>query len=113
MRSEKPSEKSSNDSRATKLLFIEHLAQGLQAMELGKLQMNATAYRLYARRLREATAGFPEAKLAARLARSLPAVADALAMRFFDTHGILPGPEGEAVRRVAQEALLRLRVRVV
>ena len=109
MRSAKPRD----PSRATKLLFIAHLAEGLQAMELGKVRMNATAYRLYARRLREATAGYPEVNLAAKLSRSHPAVADALAVRFFNTHGTLPGVEGAAIREVADAVLHRLRTRVV
>jgi hypothetical protein len=108
VRSAKPRE----PAKTTKLLFIEHLAEGLRAMELGKVQMNATAYRLYARRLRDATAGLAEAKLAAKLSRVHPAVADALATRFFNTHGTLPGIQGEAIRDMADAILRRLRARV-
>lgn len=92
-----------------KHLFIEHLAQQLEAMEQGRAPMRPVAYRLYARRLREAMAGYPEARLAAGLGGSHPAVAEALAVRFFDTHGFLPGTGKRAARSLAEQVLARLR----
>jgi len=93
----------------TRRLYIEHLAERLEQMELGIAPMKAIAYRLFARRLREAMVGFPEGQLAARLSRQSSAVIDALAMRFFDTHGSLPADEGEAVRCEADRLLRRVR----
>lgn len=92
-----------------KHLFIEHLAGQLEAMEQGRAPMKAVAYRLFSRRLREAMAGYPEARLAASLAGPHPAVADALAVRFFDTHGFLPGPRALSARTIAAEAFERMR----
>ena len=51
----------------SKRLFIEDLAKRLEAMERSETRINPVAYRLYARRLREATAGYPEALLRAQL----------------------------------------------
>ncbi len=90
-------------------LYIEHLAKRLEQMEHGITPMRAIAYRLFARRLREALAGFPEAKLVAALSRQSSAVSDVLAARFFDVHGWLPSPDGEAVRSIADRLLGRVR----
>jgi hypothetical protein len=90
-------------------LYIEHLAQRLEQMELGIAPMKSIAYRLFARRLRQAMAGFPEAQLIATLSRKSSAVSDALAMRFFDVHGWLPTPEGQAVRDLADLLLAPMR----
>ncbi|WP_119156178.1 hypothetical protein [Caldimonas tepidiphila] len=92
-----------------KHLFIEHLAQQLEAMEQGRAPVKAVAYRLFSRRLRQAMAGYPETRLAASLAGPHPAVAEGLAVRFFDTHGRLPGPGGRAAQEIAAELLARLR----
>jgi hypothetical protein len=90
-------------------LYIEHLAKRIEQMEHGVTPMRAIAYRLFARRLREALAGLPEARLMAALSRESSAVSDALAMRFFDAHGRLPSPEGETVRGVADRLFGRVR----
>lgn len=94
-----------------KQLYIEHLAQRLQAMEAGDVPIAPIAYRLYARRLRAAAAGCPEQRLTRRLAQSHPAVAEMLAVRHFDEHGVLPGAAGSAARPVADALLRRLRTR--
>ncbi len=91
----------------SKRLFIEDLAKRLEAMERGETQINPVAYRLYARRLREATAGYPEALLRAQLGAAHHAVLHVLARRHFDTHGEFPGAEGAAVRREADRVLRR------
>lgn len=91
-----------------KHLYIEHLAQGLEAMASGRQRLNPVAYRLFARRLREAMAGYPEAQLVAGLARRHAVVAETLADRHFDNHGRLPGPQGPALQRQAGEILARL-----
>jgi hypothetical protein len=93
----------------TRRLYIEHLAGRLEQMELGATPMKAIAYRLFARRLREAMAGFPETHLIEGLSRQSSVVTDALAVRFFDVHGWLPAPEGEAVRSAADLLLCRVR----
>ena len=92
-----------------KHLFIEHLAERLEQMEAGIAPMKAIAYRLYARRLREALAGYPPARLASGLARRYAAVAEAVAVRHFDTHGVLPGPRANQSRSLADAALQRMR----
>jgi hypothetical protein len=93
----------------TRRLYIEHLAERLEQMERGIAPMKAIAYRLFARRLREAMAGFPEAQLVARLSRNRTVVTDALAIRFFDVHGRLPAPDGEAAQGAADRLFVRMR----
>ena len=92
-----------------RLLYIEHLAQRLQAMEAGEVPIAPIAYRLYARRLRAAAAGCPERSLASRLAAAPPAVAEILAVRYFDEHGMLPGAGACEAHRTADALLRRLR----
>ena len=91
----------------SKRLFIEDLARRLEAMERGETPVNPIAYRLYARRLREATAGYPEALLRAQLGGAHHAVLHVLARRHFDAHGEFAGAEGAAVRQAAERALRR------
>jgi hypothetical protein len=98
---------SPDSSLASKRLYIAHLAQRLDAMERGYAAVQPLAYRLYARRLQEAMAGYPEGRLAKALSASHPAVADALANRHFATHGSFVG--GSAANRSAQRLLQRLR----
>ena len=90
-------------------LYIDHLAERLEKMEHGITPMKAIAYRVFARRLREAMAGFPETQLVARLSGNRTVVTDALAMRFFDVHGRLPAPDGEAVQNAAHRLLASMR----
>jgi hypothetical protein len=104
-----PAKRSVDPALESKHLFIAHLAERLQAMDLGRLPMQPRAYRLCARRLREAMAGYPEAHLASRLATSHPAVAELLVNRSFDTHGVLPGVHSQKVNRLAQQTLQRMR----
>jgi hypothetical protein len=92
-----------------RLLYIEHLAQRLQAMEAGEVPIAPIAYRLYARRLRTAVAGCSEQNLATRLAGARTAVAETLAVRHFDEHGMLPGAGASEARGTADALLRRLR----
>ncbi len=94
-----------------KRLFIADLAGRLEAMERHEDPMNPVAYRLYARRLREATAGYPDALLRAQLGAAHRAVLQVLEGRYFDEHGAFPGPQGPAARRAAHALLRRLRAR--
>jgi hypothetical protein len=87
-------------------LYIDHLAAMLQKMDSGRLPMQALAYRLFAKRLREALAGLPER------GDARPAVVQATqANRFFDQTGRLPGIGGAAAQRIAQAAIERARRR--
>ncbi len=104
-----PTKKPVDPALETKHLFIAHLAERLQAMERGHAPLQPRAYRLCARRLREAMAGYPESQLTARLAGSHPAVAELLANRSFDSHGVLQGLHWQKVHRLARQALLRMR----
>ena len=91
----------------SKRLFIEDLARRIEAMERSETQINPVAYRLYARRLREATAGYPEALLRAQLGGAHHAVLHVLARRHFDAHGRFPGADGAAAQREADRVLRR------
>lgn len=90
-------------------LYIEHLAQAIQAKESGRITLCPTAYRLCAKRLKKATAGFPETGLSQTLGISHSAVADVLEDRYFETTGRLPGPGSRAVKATADQFLARLR----
>lgn len=92
---------------ASKHYFIEHLAQQIEAMEAGRAELQPTAYRLYTRRLRAALAGYPPARLARSLAVQHPCVAHAMAERFFDVHGLFPGPHGIGARNEARKLIAR------
>jgi hypothetical protein len=92
-----------------KALFIEHLAERIESMERGRMPLRPVAYRLYARRLREAMAGVPESRLFASLAAGHRTVADVLAVRHFDTHGWLPGLGAQQARAAVERLLRRLR----
>ncbi len=91
----------------SKRLFIEDLARRVEAMERSGRPIHPVAYRLYARRLREAMAGYPEALLRVQLGGAHPAVLHALARRHFDAHGEFPGADGAAARHEAERALRR------
>ena len=105
-----PSRSTVDPSLQSKHLFISHLAARLDAMERGALPLTAAAYRLYARRLREATAGYPEAQLVARLGKRHPVIVETSDNRHFDTYGHLPGPAGLQARAAAEALFERLAV---
>ena len=92
----------------SKHLYIVHLAGRLEAMELRRAPLNPIAYRVYAKRLRKATAGYPESKLVTNLSGSFPAVMEALSNRFFETHGLLPGADASSVAQAADQLFRRL-----
>lgn len=96
------------DPLVSRRLYIAHLATSLERMESGLQPMHPVAYRLFARRLKAATAGYPEARLADHLGADHPAVEELLAQRHFDVHGRLPGAGAAQACRAAQALLRRL-----
>jgi hypothetical protein len=92
-------------------LYIRHLAQALQAKETGRITLCPTAYRLCARRLRVATAGYPESDLAHTLGITHSAVSDALEDHFFEVTGCLPGAGSRRVKLAADRLISSLRLR--
>lgn len=94
---------------ASRRLYIEHLARAIEAKESGRITLCPTAYRLCAKRLHTATAGFPEAELARTLGVAHSAVADVMENRYFESRGHLPGPGARAVRQRAEALLESLR----
>ena len=90
----------------SKRLYIADLAERLEAMESGKIAMSAVAYRLFARRMKTAIAGYPAGLLAAQLGRSHPAVMQAIEERQFEAEGMLTG-RGSGRALVAAQSLLR------
>ena len=75
-----------------KQLFIEHLASELQAMEMGRVPMNALRYRVHARMLRKALAGASTPALLDRRGGAHPQVVHVLSNRFFEDTGHLLQP---------------------
>ena len=100
---------SNHSSTDIKHLFIQHLAERLEQMECAAVPMQPLAYRLYARRLREALAGYPVSRQRGPLAQRYTAVSEALASRHFDSHGWLPGGNAVHARAIAELALIRMR----
>ena len=96
------------DIPRSRQLYIAHLAHRIDAMERGRVPLDAVAYRLWSRRLREALAGCSEPALARGLGIVHPAVRDALEQRHFAVFGVLPGTRGRAAARVANQLLKQL-----
>lgn len=96
----------------SKRLYIADLARRQSEMESGRLPMDALGYRVVAKRLREALAGFPEPTLYAGFAEmrsSLqPVLEEVLETRHFDHHGRLHGPLADACRAEANALLATL-----
>lgn len=89
-----------------KRLYIADLAGRLEAMENGRMAMNALAYRLYAKRMAAAMNGYPPGLLAAQLGRIHPSVLQAIENRQFEVDGVFAGPRAKGAGLVAT-ALLR------
>jgi hypothetical protein len=80
----------------SKQLFIEHLAGELQAMEVGRVPMNALRYRVHAKMLRKALLGATTPQLLERQGGAHPQVVHALSNRFFEETGHLLQPNATA-----------------
>jgi hypothetical protein len=80
----------------SKQLFIEHLAGELQAMEVGRVPMNALRYRVHAKMLRKALVGHATPSLLERQGGAHPQVVHALSNRFFEDTGHLLQPNATA-----------------
>lgn len=83
-----------------KRLYIADLAARLEAMENGRVAMNALAYRLYAKRMATAMEGYPSGLLAAQLGRAHPCVMQAIENRRFEADGAAGGPRGKGAADV-------------
>ncbi|MET0382382.1 MAG: hypothetical protein ABW032_03065 [Burkholderiaceae bacterium] len=80
----------------SKQLFIEHLASELQAMEVGRVPMNPLRYRVHAKALSKALAGYSTPAMLTRQGGAHPQVVHALANRFFEETGHLLQPNAVA-----------------
>jgi hypothetical protein len=96
---------------ADKRLYIADLVRRIAEMELGAAPMHALAYRVVAKRLHQAAAGFPEAALAGTFGRFNPQVAEVLENRHFDVYGLLPGSRARDCQALAYELFISLGVR--
>ena len=92
---------------ASKHLYIEHIARQLDAMDEGRIGLQPVAYRLYAKRLRAALAGYPPAQLARGLAREHASVMHALDERHYDLHGTFPGRGAATAREATRRIIAR------
>ena len=95
----------------SKQLFIEHLAGELQAMEVGRVPMNALRYRVHAKMLRKALQGATTPSLLERQGGAHPQVVHALSNRFFEETGHLLQPNATAhkARSVLDRTLANLK----
>ena len=80
----------------SKQLFVEHLAAELQAMEVGRVPMNALRYRVHAKMLRKALLDCPTPPLLDRQGGAHPQGVHMLANRFFEETGHLLQPNAAA-----------------
>ena len=80
----------------SKQLFIEHLSGERQAMEVGRVPMNALRYRVHAKMLRKALLGATTPQLLERQGGAHPQVVHALSNRFFEETGHLLQPNATA-----------------
>jgi hypothetical protein len=96
---------------ANRRLYIADMAGRLAAMESRVAPLEALTYRVLAKRLREAAAGFPDVLLSGFGACD-PIVGETLENRFFDAHGVLCGDDAALARRRAAELFVALGVRL-
>jgi hypothetical protein len=94
------------DHLHTQGLYIAHLAQRVEALDRCG-GPPPVAYRLFARRLELALAGYPEV-LAVRLGSQLPCVLHALAQRYFEVHGTFEGAAAARARQAAWRLFRKL-----
>lgn len=97
----------------SKQLFIEHIAERLEAMETGRTRLKAIAYRAHVKMLREALGAYPRNRLEQLLTSPHAALKEALFNRLFESTGHLPeAPSAaarHAIRREANRLFARLR----
>jgi hypothetical protein len=95
----------------SKQLFIEHLAGELQAMEVGRVPMNALRYRVHAKMLRKALIGCAAPSLLERQGGAHPQVVHALSNRFFEDTGHLlqPTATGHMARSLLERTMAQCR----
>lgn len=96
-----------------KRLFIADLAQRLSTMESARAAMHPLLYRVLAKRLRQAVAGFAPTALLGQFGPLNGQVAEVLEDRHFDCHGHLGRPCAMQVRRTATALYGRLGVRAL
>lgn len=96
---------------ANKRLYIADLADRLRMLETGLAPMHALAYRVLARRLHEAAAGFAPGCLAGTFGIANAQVAEMLENRHFDAHGVLIADPAAACQHQARALFARLGVR--
>ena len=91
--------------------YIAHLAKSLTEMDHDGVAMEPVSYRLMARRIRQAMAGFGDASLFGTCGGGNAPVADLLENRRFDELGVLRGLRGPAWRAQAAALFAALGVR--
>jgi hypothetical protein len=92
---------------SSRVLYLIDLAEHLQRMESGHERLDPVAYRLFARRLRQALAGCSAAELPAAVKQPL-VLREAVADRYFDEHGCFAGASSAA--RITARTLQALKV---
>ncbi len=96
------------DPLYAKRLYIADLAARLDALEAAGQRINAAAYRLFARRLNKALAGYPEGRLSRQLGAGHASVVEALAQRRFEVHGCFDGAAAAVAQGHCDALLWRL-----
>jgi hypothetical protein len=92
-------------------LYIAHVASRLSAMEERRERMNPLAYRVLARRMRQAAAGLGDELLRSHVGPSSGPLAELLENRHFNEFGRLPGPAAVSCAKLAADLLNRCRER--
>lgn len=94
-------------------LFIADMAMRLNGMETAEEPMHPLMYRVLAKRLRQALAGFTDHALAGRFGPLDAQVALSLEDRYFDDHGQLQSWQAADISRQARELFRRLGVQTL
>ena len=93
---------------SSKRLYIADLAERIESMETGQVEMNAMAYRLHARRMKAAMRGYPSLLLAAQLGPVCSSVLEAIEHRQIEIDGFPSGRRGRKAFVEARALLRRL-----
>jgi hypothetical protein len=88
-------------------LYVESLAHKIEAIESGRVPMQAMTYRVHARMLRRALLSHPEASFSGHDAAVWGVMEEALANVCFESHGYLPTVSGKQIKQAADLLIAR------
>ena len=94
-------------------LYVDSLAHKLEAIESGRVPMQALTYRVHAKMLRRALLNCPDAGFDGHPALVWGVMEDALANMSFETTGQLPTVSSHEVKQIADALIARCRCAIL